>query len=103
MQEYVLNYEKPISLLPLFGKIFYNVIFHNLINHFIKNKTFTKCQSDFLSGDSCISQLLSITMRSTHHFIVIHVSMFLVFFVAYQILLIKSGTHVCYMNEKYVK
>ena len=53
------NY-RPISLLPIFGKIFERVIFKDLFNYFHKNKLFTKCQSGFLLGDSCISQLLSI-------------------------------------------
>ena len=34
--------------------------FKDLFNNFHKNELFTKCQSGFLSGDSCISQLLSI-------------------------------------------
>ena len=32
----------------------------DLFNYFHKNELFTKCQSSFLPGDSCISQLLSI-------------------------------------------
>ena len=53
------NY-KPISLLPIFGKIYERIIFKELFNHFHQNQLFTKCQSGFLPGDSCISQLLSI-------------------------------------------
>ena len=53
------NY-RPISLLLIFGKLFWRVIFMDLFNSFHKNKLFTKCQSDFLPGDSYISQLLSI-------------------------------------------
>ena len=55
----VKNY-RPITLLPIFGKIFERVIFKDLFNYFHKNELFTKCQSGFLPGDSCISQLLSI-------------------------------------------
>ena len=55
----VKNY-RPINLLPIFGKIFERVIFKDLFNYFHKNELFTKCQSGFLPGDSCISQLLSI-------------------------------------------
>ena len=51
---------RPISLLPIFGKIFERIIFKELFNHFHQNHLFTKCQSGFLPGDSCISQLLSI-------------------------------------------
>ena len=50
----------PISLLPIFGKAFERVIFKDLFNYFHKNELFTKCQSGFLPGDSCISQSLSI-------------------------------------------
>ena len=53
------NY-RPISLLPIFGKIYERIIFKELFNHFHQNHLFTKCQSGFLPGDSCISQLLSI-------------------------------------------
>ena len=53
------NY-RSISLLPIFGKIFERIIFKELFNHFHQNHLFTKCQSGFLPGDSCILQLLSI-------------------------------------------
>ena len=53
------NY-RPISLLTIFGKIIEQLIFNDLFNHFIKNDFFTKCQSGFKPGNSCISQLLPI-------------------------------------------
>ena len=53
------NY-RPISLLPIFGKIYERIIFKELFNHFHQNQLFTKCQSGFLPCDSCISPLLSI-------------------------------------------
>ena len=53
------NY-RPISLLPIFGKIFERVIYNSIFNYFISNKLFTPSQSGFLPGDSCIAQLLSI-------------------------------------------
>ena len=37
------------------------LIFNSIFNYFIKNNLFTKSQSGFVPGDSCISQLLSIT------------------------------------------
>ena len=55
----VKNY-RPISFLPIFGKIFERVIFKDLFNYFHKNELFTKCQSSFLPGDFWVSQLLSI-------------------------------------------
>ena len=54
------NY-RPISLLPIFGKIFERLIFNSLFNYFVQNKLFTECQPDFIPGDSCVAQLLSIT------------------------------------------
>ena len=50
----------PISLLPIFSKIFERVIYNFLFNHFVSNKLLTPSQSGFLPGDSCIAQLLLI-------------------------------------------
>ena len=52
---------RPISLLPIFGKIFENIIYNVLFEHLKTNDLLVNCQSGFLPGDSCISQLLSIT------------------------------------------
>ena len=54
------NY-RPISLLPIFSKVFERLIYNSLYNYFIQNKLFTECQSGFMPGDSCVAQLLSIT------------------------------------------
>ena len=56
----LINNYLPISLLPIFGKIFERVIYNSLLNSFLSNKLFTPSQSGFLPGDSCIAQLLSI-------------------------------------------
>ena len=53
------NY-RPISLLPIFSKIFERVIYNSLFNDFISKKLFTSLQSGFLPGDSCTVQLLLI-------------------------------------------
>ena len=42
------------------SKIFQVVIYNSLFNHFVSNKLFTPSQLDFLQGESCIAQLLSI-------------------------------------------
>ena len=55
----VKNY-RPISLLPIFGKMSERVIYNSLFNYFQSNRLFTPSQSEFLPGDSCIAQLLSI-------------------------------------------
>ena len=54
------NY-RPISLLPIFGKIFEKIIFNNLFSYFENNKFLSDRQSGFRNGDSCVSQLLAIS------------------------------------------
>ena len=56
----VRNY-RPISLLPIFGKIFEKVIYNSLFKYIQENKFLSDNQSGFRSGNSCVSQLLSIT------------------------------------------
>ena len=55
----VKNY-RLISLLPIFGKMFERIIYNFLFNCFLSNRLFSPSQSGFLSGFSCIAQLLSI-------------------------------------------
>ena len=54
------NY-RPISLLPILSKIFEKIIFESLYSYYIKNNLLVNCQSGFIKGDSCVSQLHSIT------------------------------------------
>ena len=54
------NY-RPISLLPIFGKIFERCIYNTMYNYFESNNLLSSCQSGFRKNDSCISQLLAIT------------------------------------------
>ena len=54
------NY-RPISLLPLCGKLFEKVIYNILYNHYESNNILNANQSGFRSGDSCINQLINIT------------------------------------------
>ena len=56
----LLNNYRPISLLPIFGKMFERVTYNSLFYYFQSNRLFTPSQSGFLPGDSCIAQLLSI-------------------------------------------
>ena len=56
----VKNY-RPVSLLPIFGKLFEKFIYDSIYTYFEQNKLFTSSQSGFRKGDSCVSQLLSIT------------------------------------------
>ena len=54
------NY-RPVSLLPICGKIFERLMYNNLNEFFIKNDLISSNQSGFKQVDSCIYQLLSIT------------------------------------------
>lgn len=54
------NY-RPISLLPVCGKIFEKLIFNSLYSHLSSHQLLSESQSGFRPGDSSINQLLSIT------------------------------------------
>ena len=55
-KQLVKNY-RPISLLPICGKIFEKLIFDNLYAYLVSNNLITKNQSGFVPGDSCTNQL----------------------------------------------
>ena len=61
-QNIVKNY-RPISLLPIFVKVFERLLFNSLFAHFYDNDLFTKFLSGCMPGDSCISRLLSIVHK----------------------------------------
>ena len=54
------NY-RPVSLLPICGKIFEKLIFDVMYKHICDNKLVTPNQSGFRQGDSTVNQLLYIT------------------------------------------
>ena len=54
------NY-RPISLIPICGKMFEKIIFEEICEHLTMNKLLSDKQSGFRPGDSTINQLLSIT------------------------------------------
>ena len=56
------NY-RPISLLPVFGKIFEKLVYDVLYEHLISQNLLSEKQSGFRKGDSCVNQLLSITHK----------------------------------------
>ena len=58
--KYLVKIYRPISLLPMFVKAFERLLFKFFFSNFHNNNIFTKCQSSFMPGDSCTSQLLSI-------------------------------------------
>ena len=57
----ILKNYRPISLLPVCGKIFEKCIYNSLYSYLESNDILSKSQSGFRKGDSCISQLLAIT------------------------------------------
>ena len=59
-KHFLKNY-RPVSLLPICGKIFERLIYNNLFEYFIENDLISQNQSGFKPGDSCLNQLISIT------------------------------------------
>ena len=55
----VKNY-RPVSLLPICGKIFESLIYNVMYDFLTENNLLSPNQSGFRSGDSCINQFLSI-------------------------------------------
>ena len=52
---------RPISLLPICGKILERLIYNRMFEFFIDNELISSNQSGFKPADSCINQLLCIT------------------------------------------
>ena len=57
----LLNNYRPISLLPIFGKIFEKIIFNRIYDFVLKQELLNPNQSGFRLSNSCINQLLAIT------------------------------------------
>ena len=55
-----ITFIRPVSLLPICGKIFERLIFNSLYEFVKENKLLSIHQSGFRSNDSCVNQLLSI-------------------------------------------
>ena len=64
-KQLIKNY-RPISLLPICGKILKNIIFNNLYAYLHTNNLLTKNQSGFRPGDSTTNQLLYL-LDEIHH------------------------------------
>ena len=56
-KQLIKNY-RPISLLPIFAKVYERILFMNLYNHSVNNNLITEHQSGFRPGDSVTNQLL---------------------------------------------
>ena len=59
-KQLVKNY-RPISLLPIFGKIFEKIIFDRLYNFLLQEELLNPNQFGFRPSDSCVNQLTAIT------------------------------------------
>ena len=59
-KQLVKNY-RPISLLPIFGKIFEKIIFNKIYHFLLEERLLNPNQSGFRQSDSCVNQLLAIT------------------------------------------
>ena len=57
----LVNNYRPISLLPVFGKIFEKIIFNKIYKFLSEEKLLNPNQSGFRPSDSCINQLIEIT------------------------------------------
>ena len=58
-KQLVKNY-RPISLLPICGKLFEKIVCNQMYDYFTRNNLITKNQSGFCSGDSTTNQLISL-------------------------------------------
>ena len=57
----LVNNYRPISLLPIFGKIFEKIIFNKIYSFLLEEKLLNPNLSGFRTSDACINQLLAIT------------------------------------------
>ena len=56
-----LKHYHPVSLLPIFSKVFERLIYNEMFGFFLDKDLLPANQSGFKPGNSCINQLLSIT------------------------------------------
>ena len=56
------NYQ-PISLLPIFGKLFKKIIFNRIYNFLLQEELINPNQSGFRPSDSSVNQLIAITQE----------------------------------------
>ena len=63
---------RPISLLPMFGKIFEKIIFNRLYNPLLNKRLLHLNQLGFHPADSCVNQSLAITHEIFEVFDCIH-------------------------------
>ena len=64
----LVNNYRPVSLIPICGKLFERLIYNETYPYLINNNLISLNQSDFKEGDSCIDQVLSITHKINYCF-----------------------------------
>ena len=89
---------RPISLLPICGKIFEKIIFNQLYLFFTTNNLITKNQSGFRSGDSTTNKLLTLVNEIHESFDNRNSLEVRSVFLIYQKLSIKFGTKALSLN-----
>ena len=62
-KQIIKNY-RPVSLLPICGKIFERLLYDTTFDFFSKNNLFSPNRSGFRPGDSCISHFFQLIMKS---------------------------------------
>ena len=59
----LVNNYRPVSLLPIYSKIFEKLICDSIFNFMIQKNLLNSCQSSFRPNDSCVNQLIPITQN----------------------------------------
>ena len=84
----------PVSLLPIFSKIFERLIFNSLFNYFMQSKLFTECQLGFIPGTHTLHNCCQLHMKSIKVSTLTHRLTRGEFFLIFQKPLIKSSMKV---------
>ena len=56
-EQLISNYQ-PVSLLPIYGKVFEKILFNSLLYNLNNNNLLNSNQSGFRTVDSCVHQLI---------------------------------------------
>ncbi len=96
-KQLVRNY-RPVSLLPICGKMFEKLIFNSLYLYLNSNNLITTNQSGFRPGDSCSNQLLFLVNEIHKAFENPKYLQLRAVFSIFPKLLIRSGMMVSYLN-----
>ena len=81
-KQFIKNY-RPISLLPICGKVLEKIIFNNLYAYLYTNNLITKNQSGVRPGDSTPTNYCIFLMKSIRHLIVQHLLKLEQYFLTY--------------------